>query len=141
MSCDHENTFSIGGKTSDMNGWTFHSGLTGDGYVPSFMGENSNYLELSVCIDCHQLLSFDEDAYNEAHNEAIIKKVQNAFFDQYRTIEEVYEEISDGVFEIGIISGIIEELLANDDLRYVTSEDCEVFDEGALTADYEYEEV
>jgi hypothetical protein len=137
MSCDHENTFSISGKTSDMNGWTFHSGLTGEGYVPDFMGTGSDYLELSVCVDCHQLLSFDEDAYNDAHAEAVRKQIHDAIFELNLTLDQIFES---SVFAEDAIRETVDLLLNDGDVRYVTSEDCEVFDEGAMTADLDYEE-
>ena len=63
--CEHKKIFNIGGKSSDMNGWTIHSGLSGDGYVPSCVNDGSDYFKIKVCVDCHKMLNFDREAYDE----------------------------------------------------------------------------
>lgn len=68
--CKHQSTFFITGKVCDSCYWTFPNGSTGDGYVPSFsgFGRNSDYLELTICLDCRCVVGFDPDEVRSAQD-------------------------------------------------------------------------
>lgn len=56
--CGSERILSVTGKTSDMCSISFHDRAgdvhTSDGYVPANigLGNDSDYIELGVCMDC-----------------------------------------------------------------------------------------
>lgn len=142
MSCSHNNTLTFGGKTRDLNYWTLPSGRSGDGYVPGFFSEDGrgggDYIDLNICIDCHVVLNLNEKAILEADLESKKKVVLDAFFDDFKTIDEVVEETA---IDYDEVQSFVDQFTKDGHLRLVTTDDCQVFDEGAMTGEYMYEEV
>lgn len=73
--CKHERTVSVGGKCSDMSDVRFHDGTKTDGYMPypDFGLGSGDYIEFTVCLDCHQVIGFDDAKYEEAREAAKVE--------------------------------------------------------------------
>lgn len=53
--CASDRVLSLGGKSSDLNNWSFR-GHEGNGYVPYIPGVGGDdYYEIEVCLACGQL--------------------------------------------------------------------------------------
>ena len=67
--CEHTRVVRVSGKTSDMNLVIYHDGTRQEGYVPSFGIGGGDYISLSICVDCHEVLGFDTGQYEESLQE------------------------------------------------------------------------
>lgn len=139
--CSHKNILKFGCKSSDGNWWTLPSGESSDGYVPGFFNEDGrgggDYVRLHICADCGTLVNFNKDAVTELERCAKRKKVLDCWFDDFKTADEVADETGVALDEV---QEFAQEFLNEVFLRYVTTDDCQVFDEGAMTGEYLYEE-
>jgi hypothetical protein len=130
MTCEHEQVFEIAGKTSDMNGWNYPNGLTGEGYVPTSIIESgsSDYLEIIVCCDCSKLLNFNPGAVEQAQNHAIIKTVLDYIaYDEF-TLENVIENIP------------LSEDIIRKTLKFLVDGDIAFEKDGFFGSEYSYDE-
>lgn len=137
--CPHSNVVKLYGKTSDSNYWVLPSGAEGEGYVPGFLEgcKGGDYIDLKICADCGVLLNFNKEAVAEYESSAKRKKVLDCWFDDFKTADEVADETGVALDEV---EELAKEFVNDGYMRYVTTDDCQVFDEGAMTGEYLYDE-
>lgn len=66
--CRHDQILRLSAKCSDSVFLRFPDGTEYEGYIPSpnFGLGSGDYVGIKVCLDCHKVIGFDNEAYEQA---------------------------------------------------------------------------